>query len=101
MQTQEFNQNLTELESRIKSISKEFGWNLENENVETHELIFKTRPSWLSWGESVKINLTQDKNKVGSVIVSVESNPEAQIFDWGKSRRNEELLINKLKGVEQ
>ena len=54
----------------------------------------RTVPSLMSWGEDVTI---QVKGKDSGSVVIVDSNPSAQLIDWGKSRQNVEKLLSDLK----
>lgn len=78
-------------ESVLQIISK-FGLNKECVSLEKGEIIASTGFSLFSWGEKVVIKITKGKQ----TEISVSSTPEAQLFDWGKSQENEEMIIREL-----
>lgn len=87
---------LTEIfEASLAAIEK-LGWKTVSQNLETGEIKAKTGATLRSWGENVSIYVSQEET--GSTI-SVYSEASSQLFDWGKSGKNETVFLEELKTI--
>ena len=68
-------------------------WTLVHEDIKTGVVRARTPATLRSWGEEVRFAIT---GKTEGSTVYVESNPAAQVFDWGKSGENVNTVIRKL-----
>jgi len=65
----------------------------EKVNKQNGQIIVSTGVSLWSWGERIIIQITEEGPKTR---VTVSSTPKAQLFDWGKSQKNEKAIVKKL-----
>ena len=78
-----------------KEVIKRLGWSIEK--IEGNIITASTCFSLRSWGEIITIHL--EKIYIDETKMYLESEPTSQIIDWGKSRENEQLFINKLSEI--
>lgn len=74
---------------KVKEAITELGWHIVAEGQEG--IRANTKASISSWGENVVARIEPDANGVN---ITVTSGPVAQLFDWGKSIRNVNALMN-------
>jgi hypothetical protein len=87
--------NISDALYLCKEVIKRLGWNIEK--IEGNTITTSTGFSLRSWGEIIIIHL--EKIYIDEAKMYVESEPKSQIIDWGKSRENEQLFINKLSEI--
>lgn len=63
-------------------------------NEQEGTILATTKPSIWSWGEEINIKIVSLKNNINAI--KIQSTPKAQLFDWGRSNDNEELLFARL-----
>jgi hypothetical protein len=69
------------------------GWKYEKTSDDTY--IAKTKISLQSWGETITIEIKQDK----SVYVKSNCRIPTTLVDWGKNKQNVELFFDKLNKI--
>jgi hypothetical protein len=78
----------------ITKAIEELGWNIVEQSP--NKIQITTPPSFLSWGETIEISI---KGQSKGTHISIISEPNIQLFDWGKSEDNINLLLNVLSSV--
>ena len=78
----------------ITKAIEELGWNIVEQSPKKIQIT--TPPSLLSWGETIEIFI---KGESKGTHISIISEPNIQLFDWGKSEDNINLLLNVLSSV--
>lgn len=61
---------------------------IESENI----IVLKSSPSWRSWGEKIQITIDDLENGVKQVFVSSEPRIATTLVDFGKNRKNIEII---------
>lgn len=87
--------NISEALKICEHIIDELGWRLEK--IEGNTIVASTGFSLRSWGEIITIHLKRTNNNETEVYV--ESKPNTQVFDWGKSKENEQVFIRRLNKI--
>jgi hypothetical protein len=82
------------LTDAITKAIEELGWNIVEQSPQKIQIT--TPPSFLSWGETIEISIKGESN---GTHISIISEPNIQLFDWGKSEDNINLLLNVLSSV--
>lgn len=80
-------------EASLRSV-QQLGWKLISHDREAGEVKAQTRTTLRSWGENISIYILQEAT---GITISILSEPDFQLFDWGKSRENEEAFHEVLK----
>jgi len=70
---------------------------INEENKDKGIIIASTHPTIFSWGEEIIIKIETISGM--ETKVTVESYPKAQLFDWGKSRDNENKIMKYLDDI--
>ncbi|KAB2946263.1 MAG: hypothetical protein OIN84_02065 [Candidatus Methanoperedens sp.] len=73
----------------IKKAFKELEWKIIEESKD--KINASTPITFVSWGETIEIVISSDSNYTK---VKVTSNPNFQIFDWGKSEENVKTMFD-------
>jgi hypothetical protein len=77
-----------------ENASIDLNFSLDSEDKERGLIRVSTPMTALSWGENIVIKIEEvDKDRTE---VTVNSSPKAQLFDWGKSKKNESSIIEEL-----
>jgi hypothetical protein len=77
----------------IRSLIEKKGWTIRAYNPEEGSITARTPASILSWGEDVVIHI---KAGNGGSVIGIDSNPAAQLFDWGRSKVNVAELASEI-----
>lgn len=77
----------------VLQILSKLGLHKESVNKKDGKIVVSKGVSLRSWGERITIQVTKEDSKTK---VTVSSVPEAQLFDWGKSRENERRIMLEL-----
>ena len=85
---------LLTLTHAITKAIEELGWNIVEQSP--NKIQITTPPSFFSWGETIEIFI---KGQSKGTHISIISEPNIQLFDWGKSEDNVNLLLNVLSSV--
>jgi len=78
----------------ITKAIEELGWNIVEQSP--NRIQITTSPSFLSWGENVEIVI---RGQSKGTHISIISEPNLQLFDWGKSEDNINLLLDVLSSI--
>ncbi|NJD52633.1 MAG: hypothetical protein FIB07_07160 [Candidatus Methanoperedens sp.] len=73
----------------IKKAFKELGWKITKESKA--KINASTPITLASWGETIEIIISSESKYTN---VKVTSNPNSQIFDWGKSTENIKTMFD-------
>lgn len=68
----------------------------EIQSIELGKIVASSPSSLLSWGEDILV-LIEGSSK--QVTISITSEPKFQIFDWGKSKDNIEVLFDSIERI--
>lgn len=77
---------------------KQLGWKLISQDKKAGLIKAQTETTLRSWGEKISISIIKEAT-VTTIIISSE--PDFQIFDWGKSEENESIFHEELKKIIQ
>jgi hypothetical protein len=78
-----------EAREKIRDALMEQGWEIERDDPDG--MAARTKPSWRSWGEIIKIELDD-----GGAKVSSECSLPTQSIDYGKNKINVQKLVDAL-----
>ena len=78
-------------------VEKKQGWTIRSFKPEEGMVAARTPASILSWGEDITIRV---KASTEGSLVGIESNPAAQIFDWGRSASNVAALATEIAALQ-
>jgi hypothetical protein len=76
-----------EAQEKIRDAFMEQGWEIESDNPD--RMIARTKVSWRSWGEIIKVEF-QDEG----ALVSSQCSLHTQAIDYGKNRMNIQRLVD-------
>lgn len=96
MESGTYDASYSEVFEKISKTINELNFCEESADGEDGKIIVSTRFSVRSWGERITIQISKEDSKTRVTVCSV---PKAQLFDWGKSRRNERRIIRKLNSL--
>lgn len=81
--------SIIEAQENLRDAFSAEGWEIERD--EPDGMTARTKPSWRSWGEVVKV-----KFEDGGATVSSECSLPTQAIDYGKNRINLQKLVDTL-----
>jgi len=92
-----FNKNFHDVFAACKTAIRKCGFSIESFDENKGYIYASSPPSIFSWGEEITVEV----NRISTTTteVRVESRPKAQLFDWGKSRENERMIMESLKNM--
>lgn len=73
----------------IKRSIEKLGWQIIEESKT--RIKASTRTTLASWGETIEVTITSEASYTR---MSVMSNPNLQLFDWGKSEENVKIMLD-------
>lgn len=71
-------------------------WRLRRLRRDPDAVVARTKISFLSWGDDIRVEVTSEESKSASVVISSKSVVKTTIIDWGVNRRNVERLYAEL-----
>ena len=67
-------------------------WRLRRLQRDPGAVVARTKISFLSWGDDIRVKVTSEESQSAAVVISSQSVIKTTIIDWGVNRRNVERL---------
>jgi uncharacterized protein (DUF1499 family) len=71
-------------------------WRLRRLERDPGVVIARTKISFKSWGEDIRVEVTSEVPQTATVVISSRSVLKTTLIDWGVNRRNVEQLHSEL-----
>ena len=71
-------------------------WRLRRLQRKPGAVVARTKISFLSWGDDIRVEVTSEAAQPAAVAISSQSVIKTTIIDWGVNRRNVERLHSEL-----